>query len=359
MDMSFDTKALGPLFALSHSAVIGVEDGIVRFSNPAAHRLTGLQEGDDASAVFSAEILANPAEAFSAACALNGVPTDISVVRIDGFTLISAAARETPPTLPSMARALAEFGADLASSTMAVGALLSGGTEKKKQDNASVLYRSLYRLRRLHNHMTLADCIMQNSLPCRRRLTDLRPVCEDICDSVGQTVRSLGYTIRFTAPETTCFSMIDTALIETMLLNILTNSLMYTESGSEIAVTLSTIGDRCVIAVSDPGRGMDALKLSGALSGDAPAALTDTNAGPGLGLFVARGIAEAHGGTIILESREGVGTSVRISLPHIRSDGLSVLSHPDEFRHISGMDPILTELSVFLNRRYYTENLFD
>ena len=36
--------------------------------------------------------------------------------------------------------------------------------------------------------------------------------------------------------------------------------------------------------------------------------------GPGLGLTVVRGIAEYHGGTVLLESREGSGTTVRASV---------------------------------------------
>ena len=358
MDMSFDTKALGPLFELSPDAVLGIEDGVVLFSNPAAAALTGLREGDRADTVLPDEILSNPAERFSAACMIAGSSAELTVTRRDGRMLICIVDRSKQKPFPKMDRILAELGTGLASSNLAADALLSG-PEEKRLDSASILYRSLYRLWRLHSHLMLADCILHDALPCRRRFADLRSICGDICDSVGQTVRSLGYTIRFTAPEEPCYAMLDPELIETMLLNLLTNSLLYTESGREIAVTLSVSGGRCVIAISDPGRGMDAGKLSSALGVLQGAELTDTAAGSGLGLFIARGIVEAHEGTLILESREGTGTSIRISLPHIRSDGLSVLSQPRERRHLSGMDPILTELSVFLDRSFYTENMFD
>lgn len=359
MDMSFDTKALGPLFELSPAAVIAVENGVVLFVNPAAAELTGLHAGDNAASALPPGILDDPAERFSAACVIGGASADVTVVRQDSVTLIHAMRREPPPAFPAMDRILAELGVGLASTRFAADAIAASETVDKDGKSFSTLRRSLFRLRRLHSHMTLADCIMRGALPCRTRLADLLPVCGDICDSVDQTVRPLGYSVSFHAPDKGCFSMIDEGLIETMLLNLLTNSLLHTESGREISVTLSVIGERCVIAVSDAGSGMDAAKLSGALGGAAPAAFTDISAGSGLGLYVARGIAEAHGGTIILESREGIGTTVRVSLPRVRADGLTILHQPGDMRHVSGMDPILTELSVFLGREYFTSNMLD
>ena len=87
--------------------------------------------------------------------------------------------------------------------------------------------------------------------------------------------------------------------------------------------------------------------------------MTDIRAGAGLGLFVSRGIAAAHGGSLILESREGKGVMIRVSIPRIDASGVGYLSEPREPRHIDGMEPLLTELSVFLDRSYFGNSMDD
>ena len=289
------------------------------------------------------------------------MPMELSVARSGGIMLIRARKSEPPlPVYNASERMLAEFGSDLAVIRHAIDEIASRGcTEDRRADQASRLYRSFFRLRRLHRHLTLTESISSGSVPCAKRLTEIGQLCSDLCDSVANMIRPMNYSLRYQAASVPCYAMLDPDLIEAMLLNIITNSLMYTKQGGEILVSLAVSGERCVVAVDDPGSGISEEKLSGVMSGGSSAALTDTKAGAGLGLYVARGIAEAHGGTVILESREGKGTCVRVSLPRMSIDGIEVLSQPYVFRHLEGMHPILTELSVFLNREYFKENLLD
>ncbi len=360
MDMSLDTKALGQLFELSRDAVVGIADGTVLFANPAAEDLFGLHAGDAAADAIPAEILDEPSDRFSASCVIRGVPMDMTVVRQEEFSLLRAAKRAAQNLQPSAERALSELGVDLATARHAADAILAEDADPaQRREKGAMLYRSLYRLRRLHRHLLLAESITQNRLSCSPRPSNLRRICADVCDSVAQLLKPGGYTIRFEAPKNACYCRVDADLIETMLLNLLTNSLLYSGTEREIAVTLSVTAKSCVIAVNDRGCGMDPEKLTSALGGTIEALYTETKAGSGLGLFIARGIVEAHGGTMILESREDVGTSVRISLPRLRDERLELMSTREPYLHIDGMAPILTELSVFLDRSYYEEHFFD
>ena len=357
MEMRYDAQELDRFFGLSREAVLGIADGKVVFSNPAAVELLRLRVGDSLEDPLLLELSSSTAENRTAAGTVNGTPIDITAEPLDGMILLRAMRTDHTELPFSPNRSLSEFGASLATAHYAADALLQG--TDADSDSARSLYRSLYRLRRLHRHFMLAQSISEGTLSCAKTHLDLTAVLRDICDSAAQTVRPLGHTIRFEAPEAPCFLRADPDLIETMLLNLLTNSLLYSETGREILVSLSATEDRCIITVDDPGCGIPPARLSTALCGGGEPALNDPKAGAGLGLYIARGIAEAHEGAILLESREGIGTSVRITLPRLGSKGLEIMRQPQKYSHLSGMDPILTEFSVLLDRRFYKPSYFD
>ncbi|NUM61492.1 MAG: sensor histidine kinase KdpD [Ignavibacteriaceae bacterium] len=106
----------------------------------------------------------------------------------------------------------------------------------------------------------------------------------------------------------------DYALLEQAFVNILHNSLMYTPIGSEIKIEADSQNKNCIITISDNGKGFSEeelphlfekfFRLSGSQTG-----------GTGLGLSIAKGLVEAHGGTIsAMNSVEG-GAVFTIIIP--------------------------------------------
>jgi signal transduction histidine kinase len=83
--------------------------------------------------------------------------------------------------------------------------------------------------------------------------------------------------------------------------------------GGVVRITTSTASDGwACIAVSDDGVGMSAETQRRLFE---PFHTTKPGQGTGLGLYITRSIVEAHGGTIEIESTEGVGTTVYVKLP--------------------------------------------
>jgi PAS domain S-box-containing protein len=98
------------------------------------------------------------------------------------------------------------------------------------------------------------------------------------------------------------------------LTNLLGNAVKYTPEGGAIAVRARLRGDEVVISVSDNGPGIppEALPRIFDRYYQAQAA---KSAGAGLGLAIAKGIAEAHGGRIWAESELGVGSTFYFAVP--------------------------------------------
>jgi two-component system cell cycle sensor histidine kinase PleC len=102
-----------------------------------------------------------------------------------------------------------------------------------------------------------------------------------------------------------------------MIANIVENALRFTPSGGKVTLNAYSARDGVVIEITDTGLGMSEERLA-ALS--QPFALGDSTftregVGPGLGISIARAIAELSGGNLAIDSSPSLGTTVAISLP--------------------------------------------
>ena len=104
----------------------------------------------------------------------------------------------------------------------------------------------------------------------------------------------------------------DAASLEQLFANVLTNAAQASTNGGRVTVSVEANGGpQLSIRVRDRGPGMTAEVL--ARVGE-PLFSTKPQ-GTGLGLAIARRIAAAHGGTVVLDSTVGAGTTVAIHLP--------------------------------------------
>ncbi len=98
--------------------------------------------------------------------------------------------------------------------------------------------------------------------------------------------------------------------------NLVGNALKFTTSG-EIRLKMEALSGRLLITVSDTGIGMSSKAQADLFQKfvQADESTTRRFGGTGLGLSICRDLAELMGGSIAVESAEGVGTSFRVSLP--------------------------------------------
>ncbi|MFH1536216.1 MAG: HAMP domain-containing sensor histidine kinase [Patescibacteria group bacterium] len=109
--------------------------------------------------------------------------------------------------------------------------------------------------------------------------------------------------------------LIDPVRIEEVMNNLISNSLKFTQSGGKITVKATILEKQNItISVSDTGIGIPKEKQQQIFSKFFEVA-NDFHKGTGLGLYIAKGIIEEHGGQIKLESELGVGTTISFTLP--------------------------------------------
>jgi PAS domain S-box-containing protein len=97
--------------------------------------------------------------------------------------------------------------------------------------------------------------------------------------------------------------------------NLVGNALKYSPAGGLVEVEVRREGDTAVLSVRDPGIGIPADELPRVLEPFGRATNATGFAGMGIGLASVRHLVAQHGGDVVIDSEEGVGTTVAVRLP--------------------------------------------
>jgi signal transduction histidine kinase len=156
--------------------------------------------------------------------------------------------------------------------------------------------------------------IVRRGLSLSFALTDLREVAAQGVHSVEPMADAKGLSVRL-APGGPVPTRGDSARLQQVVWNLLTNAVKFTSAGGHVDVVVEGRNGRAVLVVSDTGPGISPEVLPSIFDpfrqGDA-----QSSTGLGLGLAIVRQIVDAHGGTIEVGSAPGrSGTVFTVSLP--------------------------------------------
>ena len=113
----------------------------------------------------------------------------------------------------------------------------------------------------------------------------------------------------------------DSRKLKQVLLNLVTNALKFSHPGGRVLMQARSQGGAIAIDVVDRGIGMDEAEIATAVTrfGQVASTWNRKHAGTGLGLPLAIGLVELHGGALEIKSRKGEGTTVTVIFPAERS----------------------------------------
>lgn len=138
-----------------------------------------------------------------------------------------------------------------------------------------------------------------------------------LCQGLVQEMHALDprHEIVFETELEECPMQFDESLLRLILNNLFSNAFKYSEPGSVVRLKLAAVADQACLTLSDQGIGIpedDQRQIFGTFH---RATNVGTVPGTGLGLAIVKMAVDAHGGTIILDSHEGIGSTFVVTLP--------------------------------------------
>ncbi|WP_329082767.1 MULTISPECIES: DUF4118 domain-containing protein [unclassified Streptosporangium] len=202
----------------------------------------------------------------------------------------------------------------LASAKAAVESLRNTGIDWSPQDREELLAtadESLAKLDRLVANLLDMSRLQAGVLGLTLEPTALEDIVPRAVDDLGHLSRRIETDLSAELPEVVA----DQALLERILVNLMSNAVRYSPEDRKVLVTASEYDDHVEIRVVDRGTGIppdayDRVFMPFQRLGD-----RDNHTGVGLGLALSRGLAEAMAGTLLPDETPGGGLTMILTLP--------------------------------------------
>lgn len=344
------------LLAMSSDAAVLIKNGRLVFANAGAYGMLGPDcVGKSVARLFGDDIAGIQAGSYIGEFPLGSKRYIVRASAADGIRALFFSDTQLNESLVSDA-----FIYSLRSCLMSMDValqLLRSHSEScaELRSSLSVISHESFRINRILSNIGIIQAAKREEVPFAPMLLDLSAFIETSLDSIR--LISCFPEIRFSSPgEIKIYA--DPSLVECLLLNLVSNCIIHARDCSRISITLTPGRERAFISVDDDGCGIAPEELHGVFDRYTHSYdLSSMGKGPGLGLSAARAIADIHGGTLLMESRPGIGTAVRVSLgvnPHAKPK----LNHPALIQDRS-FKSLLTGLADCLGAEYFEDKFLD
>ena len=143
---------------------------------------------------------------------------------------------------------------------------------------------------------------------------DLRALLTETVESFQALAASRSLRLTATLPEAPMVTTFDSDRMLQVLSNLVSNAMKFTAAGGHITLGVARVAAGFDLTVEDDGLGIAPDQLDAIFERFAQASARDRR-GLGLGLYIARGVLEAHGGQLSVTSAPGAGSTFHATLP--------------------------------------------
>jgi signal transduction histidine kinase len=198
--------------------------------------------------------------------------------------------------------------------------LLDSGEERRQDtvDKLQLIRRVALQMNDMIQDLLDASVMEEGGFEVSRARCSAAWLVEEACQLLEPLAETRSVKLEWTVPPPDLEVNVDAGQILRVFSNLVGNAIKFTPAGGRVHVGVEAQEDELSFSVSDTGPGIPPAQITKVFkrfwqgrSGD--------RRGAGLGLVIARGIVEAHGGRIRAESRPGAGAIFTFTLPRVRT----------------------------------------
>ncbi|MFH1158864.1 MAG: ATP-binding protein [Pseudomonadota bacterium] len=146
---------------------------------------------------------------------------------------------------------------------------------------------------------------------------NVKTLIERVAGLTEEWARKQKLAIVVMAPDDALSVRADERRLKQVLLNLISNAINYSPNGGVVTLSAEREGDFLILGVRDTGMGIPAEDMARVFTPfeKIHSKKVQRRSGAGLGLTLVRSIVELHGGSVMIDSTEDIGTSVVCRLP--------------------------------------------
>ncbi|MDF2566779.1 MAG: hypothetical protein K0R90_235 [Oscillospiraceae bacterium] len=209
--------------------------------------------------------------------------------------------------------------------------------------------KSCYKMIKTTVNNTEYQRLSNNAYKFNFRRVNLNLYLSDLCKSIQILLRSSKITLNYDITDDIIISLIDTDSLSLALMNIISNSCLFSNLEPQINISLYKQNNDFIISVSDNGVGIAPQHLDYVFD---PYFSYDPNgnpfAGSGVGLCIVKHVITAHKGSYVLSSAINKGTTIVLKIPIIDNEESAKLLESNSANYIANkFSPLYIFLSDF------------
>jgi signal transduction histidine kinase len=192
-----------------------------------------------------------------------------------------------------------------------------GPLQRQYREYANIIFESGHHLLHL-----VSDILDISKIEAGKFVLDISDL--DLAENVDYCIRLMkgraaerGIILKTSLPAGKCTFPADRRAFRQILLNLLSNAIKFSRPNAEVKVTVEVVTEKLILAVRDYGIGMSE-NLLARIGRPFEQAVNDpvrAREGAGLGLSLVFALIHHHGGSVRIESQEGLGTTVTCEFP--------------------------------------------
>lgn len=213
------------------------------------------------------------------------------------------------------------------------------------------LTQGLYQLLRIISNMSDAQKFTASS---RQETRDICAAMAAIFEKAKDHLSHAGIRLDYTGCEETVFCLMDEAQVERAVLNILSNAIKFLPRNGSILAEFARCGRTMRLSITDNGSGIAQNILPNIFRQYLrQPGIEDSRHGIGLGMVLIRSAAANHGGTVLIDQPDGMGTRITVTFAIRQNTDTTLRSPILRVDYAGERDHALLELSESLPSHLY------